>query len=453
MAAKPGKAKQGASIFRSRIVGSGEASPTEILSNPRNWREHPPEQEAALEGLLRQVGWVQQVIINRTTGHLVDGHLRVALARRRSEATIPVIYVELTEEEERLVLATIDPIGGLATTDQAMLNALLENLVAGDDGLQALLDKLMVEPDAPVEGKTDEDAIPTPGPRPTSRPGDVWLLDDHRVLCGDATDPIAVAKAAGASIDLVWTDPPYNVAYQGGTDAKLKIMNDAQDDATFRAFLRDAFSAAAQVTRDGAPIYVAHADSEGLNFRAALTEGGWLFKQCIIWVKNALVLGRQDYQWQHEPILYGWKPGGAHSWYGDRNKTTVIDDDIDIDKADKATLLRILKDLRAAPSTVIRERKPTRNDVHPTMKPIALIERMILNSSRPGDRVLDPFGGSGSTLIACHKHRRQARILELDAVYCDVIVRRWEEFTGTDATLEGHGGTFSEIELARWKPG
>lgn len=437
--------------FRSRIVGSGEASPLEILSNPRNWREHPIEQEQALEGLLKQVGWVQQVIINRTTGHLVDGHLRVALARRRNEARIPVIYVELTEAEESLVLATIDPIGGLATTDQAMLNALLEGVTAGDDGLQALLDQLYAEPDEPIKGKTDEDAAPLPAAKPTSKQGDIWLLEDHRVMCGDATDADQVAQVAGASIDLVWTDPPYNVAYQGGTADKLTIMNDAMGDANFRAFLRDAFTAAASVAREGAPIYIAHADSEGLNFRAALAEAGWLFKQCLVWVKSSLVLGRQDYQWQHEPILYGWKPGAAHSWYGDRNKTTVIDDDIDLDKADKATLLRILKDLRAAPSTVFREKKPTRNEIHPTMKPIALVERMLLNSSRPGDRVLDPFGGSGTTLIAAHKHRRQARILELDPIYCDVIVRRWEEFTETDATLEGDGRTFSEIELARWR--
>lgn len=435
--------------FRSRIVGQGTESPEAILANPRNWREHPREQEAALEGLLKEVGWVQQVIVNRTTGHLVDGHLRVALAKRRNEPEVPVIYVELTEAEEALVLATIDPIGGLATTDQAMLNALLEGVSTSDDGLAQLLQGLYVEPDEPVEGKTDEDAVPGPRMEPVTQPGDVWLLGDHRLLCGDSTSTEDVARAAGSAIDCVWTDPPYNVAYEGGTKDKLTIMNDQMDGARFQAFLRDAFSAAFAVCRQGAPIYIAHADSEGLNFRTAMVDAGWLHKQSLVWVKNSLVLGRQDYQWQHEPILYGWKPGGAHSWYGERNKTTVLDDDIDLDRADKATLLRLLKDLKAGASTVIREDKPTRNGVHPTMKPVGLIERMLLNSTRPGDTVLDMFGGSGSTLIACHKHRRQARLLELDPIYCDVIVRRWQEYAGEEATLEGVGATFHDTELAR----
>jgi DNA modification methylase len=442
--------KGSASAFRSRIVGSGTASPAEILANPRNWRQHPEEQEAALEGLLKDVGWVQQVIVNRTTGHLVDGHLRVALAKKRGEPQVPVIFVELNEEEERLVLATIDPIGGLAQTDQGMLDALLEGVASDHEGLQALLDSLVSQPEEePVEGETDEDE--TPGPRviPTTRPGDVWLLGDHRLLCGDSTSAEDVARAAGQSIDCVWTDPPYNVAYEGGTKDKLTIMNDAMDGARFRAFLTDAFTAAFKVCREGAPIYIAHADIEGLNFRTAMTDAGWLHKQSLVWVKNSLVLGRQDYQWQHEPILYGWKPGAGHSWYGERNKTTVLDDDIDLDKADKATLLRLLKDLKEHPSTVIREDKPTRNDVHPTMKPVGLIERMVLNSTRPGDTVLDLFGGSGSTLIACHKHRRRARLLELDPIYCDVIVRRWQDYAGAEAILESTGGSFAEVELAR----
>jgi len=436
--------------FRSRIVGSGTESPANILANPRNWRVHPPEQRAALEGLVGEVGWVQQVIVNKVTGHLVDGHLRVAMARDRGEKEVPVVYVELTEAEEALVLATIDPIGGLATTDQAMLNALLEGVEVSDQGLASLLEELYKPADdEPVEGKTDEDAVPGPRMEPVTQPGDVWLLGDHRLLCGDATRAEDVARAAGATVDMVWTDPPYNVAYEGGTKDKLTIKNDSMEGAQFYQFLRDAFGAAFAAARDGAPIYIAHADSEGLNFRQAMIDAGWLHKQSLVWVKNSLVLGRQDYQWQHEPILYGWRPGAGHSWYGERNKTTVLDDDIDLDKADKATLLRLLKDLKAGPTTVIREDKPHRNDVHPTMKPVGLIERMLLNSTRQGDLVLDPFGGSGSTLIACHKHRRQARLLELDPVYCDVIVRRWQDYTGEDAVLEGAGESFSATELAR----
>lgn len=436
--------------FRSRIVGSGTASPAEILANPRNWRQHPEEQEAALEGLLSDVGWVQQVIINRATGHLVDGHLRVALAKRRREPEIPVIYVDLTEEEERKVLATIDPIGGLATTDQAMLDALLEGVTSDNDGLQALIDSLVSEEEEePLEGNAPKDETPAPRARPISRHGDIWVMGEHRLMCGDSTSAEDVAKACGQAVDCVWTDPPYNIAYEGGTKDKLTIMNDAMDTQRFLAFLTDAFTAAIRACREGAPIYIAHGESEGLNFRVAMTSAGWLHKQTLIWVKNSLVLGRQDYQWQHEPILYGWKPGAGHSWYGDRNKTTVFDDDIDLDKADKATLLRLLKDLKDHPSTVIRADKPHRNDVHPTMKPVGLVERMVLNSTRAGDTVLDLFGGSGTTLIACHKHRRRARLLELDPVYVDVIVRRWQEYSGETAYLEDSGASFAEAELAR----
>lgn len=412
--------------FASRIVGDGEEAPDQLLANPLNWRRHPKEQHDALEGMLRTVGWVQRVIVNRTTGHVVDGHLRVELALRRGEPTVPVLYVELTAEEERVVLAAIDPIGGLAQTDQGMLDSLLEGLVTGDEQLDALLDSLRSEPE-PTVGLTDPDEAPAVQAEAITNLGDVWLLGSHRVMCGDSTGIDAVEKLmSGQKADMVFTDPPYNVAVTGGThdsrDKKNfgkgpKILNDSMPDAQFKQFLVDAFTTMGLVTKDGAAVYVAHADTEGVNFRIAFEEAGFMLKQCLIWAKQQFVFGRSDYHWQHEPILYGWRAGASHSFYGARNQGTLWNID-----------------------------RPMRSEKeHPTQKPVALVEKAVLNSSKSGDLLFEPFGGGGSTLIACEKTGRHARLMELDPRYCDVIVRRWQAFTGKQATLESDGRTFDEV--------
>ncbi|WP_345194305.1 site-specific DNA-methyltransferase, partial [Kistimonas scapharcae] len=244
-------------------------------------------------------------------------------------------------------------------------------------------------------------------------------------------------------VDMVWTDPPYNVDYEGKTKASLKIDNDSMGDSQFRQFLRDLFTSAFTVTKEGGPIYVAHADTEGVNFRLALQEAGFYLKQVLIWVKSSSVMGRQDYHWQHEPILYGWKPGAAHVWYGERNKKTVLDEEPKTKDLDKNALAQEVKELRnRLCGTVIREDKPNASREHPTMKPVDLIISMVRNSSKRGDSVLDLCGGSGSTLIACEKLGRSSRVMELDPHYCDVIIRRWQKFTGQDAVLESSGQTF-----------
>lgn len=204
--------------------------------------------------------------------------------------------------------------------------------------------------------------------------------------------------------DLYLTDPPYNVNYEGKTKDKLKIMNDAKDDDSFRSFLTDAFVAANEVIKKGAAFYIWHADSEGFNFRYAVKATGWLLKQTLIWVKNALVMGRQDYQWKHEPCLYGWKDGGSHKWYSDRSQTTTLEFN-----------------------------KPVRSELHPTMKPLDLWGYQIKNSSKKGDVVLDSFGGSGTTIISCEQLGRKGYCMELDPHYCDVIIARWEKLTGKQA--------------------
>lgn len=208
----------------------------------------------------------------------------------------------------------------------------------------------------------------------------------------------------GEKADMIITDPPYNVAYEGKTKDALTIQNDSMDDESFRGFLIDSFSAADNFLKEGGAYYIWHADSEGFNFRYAVKEVGWLQKQCLIWNKNSLVMGRQDYQWKHEPCLYGWKAGGSHKWYSDRKQTTVIDFD-----------------------------RPSRNDIHPTMKPIGLFSYQIENSSKIGDIVLDMFAGSGTTIMACEQNGRKARSMELDERYVDAILSRWEKMTDKKA--------------------
>lgn len=256
----------------------------------------------------------------------------------------------------------------------------------------------------------------------------------HRLLCGDSTDSDQVAKLMnGEKADMVMTDPPYNVAYEGGTG--LTIMNDEMDNDSFYTFLLLFYKAFADVTKDGGAWYVWHADSEGVNFRKAFQESGLLMKQCLIWVKNALVMGRQDYHWKHEPCLYGWKAGAAHYFTNDRTKTTVIEDKLDIKKLKKDELLKLLTEVMSdkTKTSVIHHDKPLRNGEHPTMKPILLLAPLIENSSKPEWIVGDPFLGSGSTMVASHQLKRKCYGMELDPKYCQVIIDRMLKL---DPTIE-----------------
>lgn len=270
--------------------------------------------------------------------------------------------------------------------------------------------------------------------------GDLWLLGEHRLLCGDSTKSEDVDRLMGGELaDLLLTDPPYNVAYEGGTKDKLTIANDNMDDTSFLAFLSDVFANAVKAMRPGAAYYIWHADSKGWEFRSALKSAGLTLRETIIWVKNTIVLGRQDYQWRHEPCLYGWKDGAAHYFINDRTWSTVFEDaGVDYKKLKKDELLQIVKQMTdvSTPNTIIYEDKPTRNDVHPTMKPVKLMGRLVRNSSKQEQLVLDLFGGSGSTLIACEQLNRRCFSMEFDPKYCDAILDRWEKLTGKTATLE-----------------
>ncbi len=256
------------------------------------------------------------------------------------------------------------------------------------------------------EDKLDE--VPETPAEAITKPGDIWILGEHRLLCGDSTSEADVLRLMdGAKADMIFTDPPYGIAYVGKTKKRLTIQNDAMSDEDFSAFLGKAFGVMRKVCDGGAPYYVCHADGKTILFRQALLDSGFEVKQTVIWAKQSFVLGRQDYQWQHEPILYGWAAGASHKWYGGRAETTVWEID-----------------------------RPMRSEEHPTMKPVELCARAIRNSSRKGDTVLDLFGGSGSTLIACEHTGRKARLCEIDPLYTDVIVKRWAQATGSKAEVQ-----------------
>lgn len=292
------------------------------------------------------------------------------------------------------------------------------------------------EPQEQEDGYSDEDAESAPT---RCKMGDLWLLGEHRLLCGDSTKREDVERLMGGELaDLLLTDPPYNVAYEGATKDKLTIANDNMDDASFLSFLSNVFINAVNAIRPGAAFYVWHADSKGWEFRSALKGAGLTLRETIIWVKNAIVLGRQDYQWRHEPCLYGWKDGAAHYFINDRKQSTVYEDaGVDYKKLKKDELLQLVKQMTdvSTPNTIIYEDKPTRNDVHPTMKPVKLMGRLIKNSSKQEQLVLDLFGGSGSTLIACEQLNRRCFSMEFDPKYCDAILDRWEKLTGKTAFL------------------
>ena len=443
-----------------------------VRPNPRNSRTHSEEQVRDIARSITEFGWTVPLLVDEA-GVLLAGHGRLLAARTLGAETVPVHRKEgLSEEQKRAYVIADNQLGLGSEWDEQLLRMELRDLMSqefdvsvmgfGDEEINRLL-RGDVPPDEQDGGWTDEDSAP-PAPatdKVVSRERDVWILGKHRVMCGDSTSAEDVRVLAAGGVDAWVTDPPYNVAYEGGTKEKLTIKNDSMSDSKFREFLRAAYLAADAVLKPGAAFYVWHADSEGFNFRGAARDVGWPVRQCIIWRKNSLVLGRQDYHWQHEPCLYGWKPGASHRWFGGRKQTTISeisgampflrlpDGRWQISHGDRALIIPADAGAEEVLSSVICVAKPSRNEDHPTMKPVALIEQQVLNSTGLNDVVLDSFGGSGTTLIACQKVGRRARLMELDGRYCDVIVKRWQEYVGREATLEQTGETFAEVEARR----
>lgn len=399
-------------------------STDDLVPYARNSRTHSPDQVQQIAASMHEFGFTNPVLIDETNT-IIAGHGRVMAAQQIGLVRVPCIRLaHLTDAQRRAYVIADNKLAEQAGWDMATLARELEDLAAesfdlgllgfGDDELRALLGQDDAQ-DA-GGGLTDPDDAPEPQPDPVSQPGDVWALGPHRLMCGDSTvdDHVALLLGGGSMADVWITDPPYNVDYTGRTKEALKIASDSMAAPAFRQFLAKAFACARDVLKPGAAFYIWHADLEGYNFRGACDDVGLQVRQCLIWKKHTLVLGRQDYHWLHEPCLYGWKDGAAHRWTSDRKQTTVLEFD-----------------------------RPMRNADHPTMKPVALIEYQLLNNSARGDVVLDSFGGSGTTLIAAEKNGRIARLMELDPRYCDVIIRRWQAFTGRDAVHEPTGDTFA----------
>lgn len=379
----------------------------ELIPYANNAKEHDAAQVKNLALSLDRYGWKQPVVVDRNNV-IVAGHGRVLAAKKskrwRDKPVPCIIADDLTDEQ----IAEFRLVDNKSAESEWDMEKLAEELFALDlsafDFDWGLPETAMAEVTEDEAPEVDEES------EPVTKLGDIWQLGRHRLMCGDSTSTECVQKLmGGAQADILLTDPPYGVDYTGKTKEALKIENDAKSDDEFIAFLQAAFEAADSVMKPGAVFYIWHADSKAYVFRMACQMIGWEVRQVLIWVKNAMVMGRQDYQWKHEPCLYGWKSGAGHLWASDRKQTTVLEFD-----------------------------RPTKNKEHPTMKPVALFDYQIKNNTKGGDIVLDLFAGSGTTVVACEQNGRNAYVMELDPRYCDVIVKRWENLTGEKAVrLDG----------------
>ena len=387
----------------------------ELLPYARNARTHSDSQVAQLAASIKEFGFNNPVAID-TDGMILCGHGRVMAAQRLGLDEVPTVCLShLSELQKKAYILADNKLALNAGWDNDMLKIEFEDLKSSDFNLDLIgfsneeLDEIMNQDEEP-EVEDDDYNVMVPE-EPKAKLGEIYILGKHRLMCGDSTSIADVEKLMGEQqADLLLTDPPYNVDYEGGTDRKLKIKNDNMEDQAFRQFLIEVYKAADHVMKPGAPFYIWHADSEGANFRGAAKDMGWQIRECLIWVKNSLVLGRQDYQWRHEPCLYGWKAGAAHYFTDSRAESTVIEDQVNVDKLSKEELKTLCKKLLdpGIETTVIREKKPSINDVHPTMKPVKLFGRLVKNSSKRNDIVLDLFGGSGTTIVACEQLNRRA---------------------------------------------
>jgi DNA modification methylase len=391
--------------------------------NPRKDLKPDDAEYEKLERSIRQFGYVEPVIWNKATGSIVGGHQRIKILKELGLTELDCVVVDFSLEQEKALNIALNKISG--DWDKEKLALLIADLQGEDFDISltgfdpAEIDDLFK--DSLKDGIHDDefdvdDELQKPA---LTQLGDVWHLGNHRLVCGDSTDPETFELLmAGRKANLVVTDPPYNVNYEGQAG---KIKNDHMAGDAFLTFLRTAFENTEAHMADDASIYVFHADTEGLNFRKAFSDAGFYLSGTCIWKKQSLVLGRSPYQWQHEPVLFGWKKKGKHQWYTGRKESTIWEFD-----------------------------KPKKNADHPTMKPVGLLTYPIMNSSMSNTLILDPFGGSGSTLIACEQTERSCCTIELDEKYCDVIIKRYIELTGSadTVTVQRDGLTYRYDELA-----
>lgn len=374
----------------------------EVKPYPNNPRNNDDGVEAVANSI-KEFGWQQPIVVDKDNVIIV-GHTRYKAAKKLGMDKVPVVVASnLSPEQVKAYRLADNKTGELTDWDMSLLDDELGD-IADIDMSDFGFDLDIPEDDEEVQEDDFDEEIPE---EPKSKVGQIYQLGRHRLMCGDSTNPKMVKKlVGGVQCDLLLTDPPYNVAYEGKQESKMTIKNDRQEDDEFYKFLFNAFSAAKENLKQGASFYIWYASSEAANFNNAANNAGLSVREGLIWEKNSIVLGRQDYQWKHEPCLYGWVEGGSHSWYSDRKQTTVMHFD-----------------------------KPQRADLHPTMKPVALFDYQIKNSTKSGDVVLDLFGGSGTTIMACEQDGRNACVMEYDPKYVDVIIKRWEDFTGKKAEL------------------
>lgn len=441
---------------RTAVLKIERVALADLLPHPRNPRTHPPEGSRAWETLRVSLDhdYFDPLVLNRRNGMLVSGHLRhkVLIASGYSHADVSVVEYDEPTHLARMIAANNllgdfadEVLSGLARDLE--LSGLPTALAGWDEKeLASFLDGPQLGPsdDATTEVLVSE--AEKLAEKWKVKSGEIWQINNHRLACGDCTQPETLeALLAGAAVDIVWTDPPYNVNYDSlqrrraeldrergrvSNTVPQEILNDDLSDAAYEELLVKAFTNAFSFVKVGGVIYVAHADSHGLLTRRAFAAAGWRIAQNLVWVKNAFTLGRQDYQWQHEPILYGWKPGGAHYWQGGYSQATIIDDEeTDLKKSSKDELVSLIQRLRNARDTsVIREPRNVSAALHPTIKPLALVARQIWNSSRPGENVLELFGGSGTTMAAAEQIGRVCYATELDPKFCAVILERMSAF-------------------------
>ncbi len=392
-----------------------------LIPYVRNARTHSDVQVAQIAASIREFGFTNPILVDGSAG-IIAGHGRLLAARKLSLIEVPVIpLTHLSESQKRAYIIADNKLAENAGWDEESLGLELAALKDEKFDLALIgfeadeLARLLAATES--AGLTDEDAVPAIPTTPVTISGDMWLLGDHRVVCGDATlEAVTQRLMKGDAADLVFSDPPYNVAYEGYTEDHLTIQNDRMTDEQFEQFLSAAFRSYRSLVKQGSSIYICHSSSKQREFQGALENAGFEVRCQIIWAKNTFAWGFSRYKFQHEPIFYGHVAGEKDPWYGDKSQ-----------------------------STLWQEKKPSANRLHPTMKPVELVERALTNSSKTGDIVVDLFGGSGSTLIGCEHTGRKACLAEIDPKYADCIVKRWQDYTGRAATLDGDGRTFAKI--------
>jgi DNA modification methylase len=394
--------------------------------NPRKDLKPGDAEYEKLKKSIETFGYVEPVIWNKQTGHVVGGHQRLKILIEQGESEVDCVVVDMDEDKEKALNVALNKVSGdwdlpkladlISDLDESMFDVSLTGFDAAeiDDLFSKVHDKDVLDDDFDIDAVLEEE--------PISKQGDIWLLGRHKLICGDSTKAETYERLMdGKKANLCVTDPPYNVNYTAGSENERTIKNDNMEDKNFYEFLLSAFKNIFKFLDDGAAAYVFHADTEGLNFRRAFKDSGFKLSGVCIWAKQSLVLGRSDYQWQHEPILYGWKPTGKHRWYSDRKQTTIWNFD-----------------------------RSTKSELHPTMKPVPLVAYPIQNSSMSNCIILDPFAGSGSTLIASEQAGRICYLIELDEKYVDVIVKRYIEYVSSDEEVflirDGKKIKYSDIE-------